>query len=139
MVTQIMKDGTSTTSGATQKHGLVGPRGNQVLLQHQLQGVGHRLEQAHGPCAGRAQPPLEAAQELALHPRQGQHHDGQGGEEHQQPQEYQQEVYEGHLSTSPSTMSREPSITTASASHVSFSSTRRALRLQKEGGRTLTL
>src|SRR5579862_119238 len=45
----------------------VGPRGNNVFLEHQLDRVGKRLEDAPGSDAHRTQPRLHKSKHLALH------------------------------------------------------------------------
>ena len=98
----------------------VGPGRKDVLLGDELEGIGYGLECAVRTDAHRAHALLDAREGLSFEPGQNQHHDRKEGKHEGSADgvgNWLWDVLEEfcHLSTSPSTMSREPRMTTASA------------------------
>ena len=131
--------GTMAMIGAAVNTHLSAFRRRDVFLDHQLDGVGHRLQDAVRSDTHRPQARLCPRDDLALE----QHHVGDAHERRVQhdddlQQRNEQAVHEaGHQrSTSPSTMSMDPMSATTSAMRCPRTRRGSACRLQNDGGRT---
>ena len=116
---------------------LVSLRRGDVLLQHQLDRVHNRLQQAPGPDPHRPEPRLHPPLDLPLE-------QGHDGDQHEHPVEHHRDLEQRddddvdhrYLSTSPSTMSMVPISATTSATRCPMINDLSPCRLQNDGGRT---
>ena len=115
MVIQRMKAGTNTMRGAIQNADLSRDGWGYVFLQEEFEGVGDGLEDAVEPGAHGTHAHLDAAQSLALKVGQSEDDNSYQADDGQYLEDGEEHVVPTQRSTSPSTISMEPRMTTASA------------------------